>query len=254
VALMVNDDQKNLLQHLRTLWHWGDSLFRRAPDGPALPSLKCTWLLGLVVHRYVRAALAEVDGGSYYGLSLLLRSCVEASINLDFIFCDGTKTHKRAAAFLLDGDRTRLKEVNKLIELFKANKPGKNSEYTTLDWLESTKARALASIAAGEAEDSLVKEDWPMQMDQRARAAGDERYEEYLLLYGPLALDAHALPMSRTRKMSTVGGSSFINLSPSEGELEARLSALLDYYVRILEHLHLHAGALAIPAPLPQRL
>lgn len=246
--------QKLALEYLRAVWHWGDSAFTKPQGAQDTEGVRSMRYLGLLIHRMTRAAIAEFDGGCNYGVPVLMRACLEALINLSFIASDATRFQKRGAAFLLAQDRVRLTGINQLIGLFDRNNAAALSQHTTLANLQQQRIDTQASIAAYEVEQGITKHDWPSALDQRAQPAGKDIHELYVNLYWTLSNNVHAMPVSLTTRSAMTGGMLVIDSSPAPGEVEAQLGTLIDFYLRMLEHLKEKVGFPALPPELQESL
>jgi hypothetical protein len=252
--LLTNNIQRQALQYLRTVWHWASTEFAQSHGVSDTEGVRSVRYLGLLIHRSTRAAIAELDGGCNYGIPLLMRACLEALLNVNYLASDSALFEKRGAAFLLDQDRSRLRDARKLIDVTRrGNAPGL-SEHTSLAQLEKLQTDLKDTIAAYEVAMGISPKDWPRSLEQRARQAGPESDELYASLYAHLSSDVHAQPLSLTTRTSAASGTLVVDPLPLPDELEAQLSALVDFYLRMLEHLEQKAGFPPLPPELRESM
>src|ERR1700692_4084971 len=118
--MKLSEKQERWIQQLEELWNF---FYARLKNY----SLKTNDLrfglllhMTVAVHRLIRGFLAQLKGGSNDFLESRLRTLVEAGININYILAD--ETGNRARAFILDGTRSRLRALTRLLRLLEQKK------------------------------------------------------------------------------------------------------------------------------------
>jgi hypothetical protein len=129
--MKLSEKQKRWIKQLEELWKFFDARLKNY-------SLKTNDLrLGLLlnmtvaVHRLIRGFLAQLKGGSNDFLESRLRTLIEADININYILAD--ETGNRARAFILDGKRSRITALKRILRLLEQKKAPAMAEVNTIE-------------------------------------------------------------------------------------------------------------------------
>ncbi len=193
--MKLTKKQEGWIKELEELWNFFDERLKNY-------SLKTNDLryglllhMTVAVHRLIRGFLAQLKGGSNDYLESRLRAMVEADININYILAD--ETGNRARAFILDGTRSRLRALTRLLRLLEQKKAPAMEEVNTIEDYKKQKLSLEQELAGKE----HLK--WP-KLEDRAKAVNSE--EMYATVFWLFSEDTHMTAEGLNRYLKSIEG------------------------------------------------
>src|SRR5260370_11651363 len=125
----LTNKQQRWTKELEELWNFFEA--RLKGYNLKTDDLRLKLLLALMVaaHRLIRGFIAQLKGGSNDNLESKLRTLTEATININYILSD--ETGNRAKAFILDGTKSQIKALGRIITLLEQDRAPAMAEVNT---------------------------------------------------------------------------------------------------------------------------
>jgi hypothetical protein len=224
--MKLSEKQAQWINQLEELWNFLDA--RLKSYKMKTHDLRLIVLLHMTVaaHRLIRGFLAQLKGGSNDNLQSNLRTLTEATINANYILAD--ETDNRAKAFILDSTRSRIKVLERIINLLEQDRVPSMARVNSIENYRGMKSRLEQELF--EQQNLLGRSNitWPT-LEQRAKRGDSE--ELYATVFGYFSQDTHMTADSIDRFISEVNAGSVFTAELDLSALNQEIQTAFAYYL-----------------------
>lgn len=224
--MILSKKQERLLNQLVKLWSFLDVRLKsyklKTHDFRLIVLLNMT----LAVHRLIRGFIAQLKGGSNDNLQSKLRILTEAIININYILSD--ETDKSAKAFILDSKRSRIKVLNRLINLLEQDRVPSMAQVNSIENYRNMKLSLEQELSEQQNLLGIGNVAWP-PLEQRAIKGNSD--ELYATVFGYFSQDSHMTADSLDRFLKEVENGAAFTTEPDLGVIDQEIQTAFAYYL-----------------------
>ena len=238
----LTEEEQAALDHLKDLHAW----FSETTTGLLLtPNTQATGILVTtagMAYRLIRGIISQGEGGSNDCVSSHLRSLLEATLNMCYIFVEPSTIADRAEAYLYYTEREELKGVRRIRDLMKQHKLAAMSAFCTVADLDKKEAEMVAHLA------TLTPNDkWPPNIEQLANTL--KAHGEYAIGYYWFSRQVHMQLSAATGLLSQTGDAIEYNAEVETSNLLGEIKTASVVFVELCRLLQQNTNLPPLPEP-----
>jgi hypothetical protein len=167
----LSKKQQKWFKQLEDLWNFVDTRLNNYDLSTKDLRFVVLFHMTGATHRIIRGFIAQLKEGSNDDVESKLRTLNEATININYILAD--ETGNRAKAFLINGTRSRLSAIRRILDLLRKEKAPAMAEVANIKKYERLQSNLEKEIS--DSESLFGKENilWP-NLEQRAQKGNSE--------------------------------------------------------------------------------